>query len=284
MAPALVTAAWKSPPRRSALSMALCELRLQRLDRFQDERVDATQRGEIQAHIVSEEQGPEQAAHKGGSLVLDLLDFRLAGHEPNGDVELTTDVRRLIAVPQEDRAMGAGARVFHPADELVVVRFGERGRKREDLRVLVQLGLQPPGDCDEGRGRIQDGDHGPDSECECLRPVRSDTALRAESGPEGLQMHDGFLELVVQGPQGPAPADPREDAEEVAERPARGEPRRNGECVQLVAAGEIAERAPGRDRHDATTRLDSLRGRREGPFRVAGVRYGHKRGLRSWLG
>src|SRR5438270_5925174 len=284
MAPALVTAAWKSPPRRSALSMALCELRLQRLDRFQDERVDATQRGEIQAHIVSEEQGPEQAAHKGGSLVLDLLDFRLAGHEPNGDVELTTDVRRLIAVPQEDRAMGTGARVFHPADELVVVRFGERGSKREDLRVLVQLGLPSPGDRDEGRGRVHDGDHGPDSECECLRPVRSDTALRAESGPEGLQMHDGFLELVVQGPQGPGPANPREDAEEVAERPAWGESRRNREGVHLVAAGEIAECAPGGDRDDATTQLDSLRCRREGLFRIAGIRYGHEEVLGACVG
>src|SRR5207302_6181669 len=264
MAPALVTAAWKSPPRRSALSMALCELRLQRLDRFQDERVDATQRGEIQAHIVSEEQGPEHAAHKGGSLVLDLLDFRLAGHEPDGDVELTTDVRRLIAVPQEDRAMGAGARVFHPADELVVVRFGERGRKREDLRVLVQLGLPSPGDSDEGRGRIQDGDHGSDPEGQGLRPVRSNPALRAESGPEGLQMRDAFLEFVLQGTEGPAPADSREDAEEVAERPARGKSRRDGEHTPAIASGEIAERAPGRDGDDATTQLDALRGRREG--------------------
>src|SRR2546421_9887679 len=276
MAPALVTAAWKSPPRRSAPSVALREFRLQRLDWLQDEGVDATQRGEIQAHVVSEEQGPEQAAHKGGSLVLDLLDFRLAGHEPHRDVELTTDVRCLIAVPQEDRAMGAGARVFHPADELVVVRFRERGSKREDLRVLVQLGLPSPGDRDEGRGSVHDGDHGPDSERECLRPVRSDSALRAESGPEGLQMRDGFLELVVQGPQGPAPADPREDAEEVAERSARGKSRRNREGVHLVAAGEITERATGRDRDDTTTQLDPLRRRREGLFRVAGIRYGHE--------
>src|SRR2546430_13283703 len=150
--------------------------------------------------------------------------------------------------------MGAGARVFHPADELVVVRFGERGSKREDLRVLVQLGLPSPGDRDEGRGRVHDGDHGPDSERECLRPVRSDSALRAESGPEGLQMRDGFLELVVQGPQGPAPADPRGYAEEVAERPARGESRRNRDGVPLVAAGEIAWGAPGGKRADATTR------------------------------
>src|SRR5437016_13346563 len=114
MAPALVTAAWKSPPRRSAPSVAPREFRLKGLDCLQDQGVDATQRGEIQAHVVSEEQGPEHAAHESGSLVLDLLDLRLAGHEPDGDIELTTDVRRLIAVPQEDRAMGAGARVFHP--------------------------------------------------------------------------------------------------------------------------------------------------------------------------
>src|SRR2546423_8536159 len=200
MAPALVTAAWKSPPRRSAPSMALREFRLQGLDRFQDEGVDATQRGEIQAHVVSEEQGPEHAAHEGGSLVGDLLDLRLAGHEPHRDVELTSDVRRLIAVPQEDRAMGAGARVFHPADEFVVVRFRERGSKREDLRVLVQLALPSPGDRDEGRGSVYDGDHGPDSERECLRPVRSDSALRAASGPEGLQLTDGLLVLVVRAP------------------------------------------------------------------------------------
>src|SRR5436309_14341130 len=271
MAPALVTAAWKSPPRRSAPSVALREFRLQGLDWLQDEGVDATQRGEIQAHVVSEEQGPVHAAHEGGSLVGDLFDLRLAGHEPHRDVELTTDVRRLIAVPQEDCSMGAGARVFHPADEFVVVRFGERGSKREDLRVLVQLGLPSPGDRDERRGRVHDGDHGPDSERQGLRPVRSDTALRAESGPEGLQMRDGFLELVVQGPQGPDAADPREDAEEVAERPARGKSRRNREGVHLVAAGEITERAAGRDRDDATTQLDPLRGRGEGLFRVAGI-------------
>src|SRR6266550_1259712 len=155
MAPALVTAAWKSPPRRSAPSVALREFRLQGLDWLQDEGVDATQRGEIQAHVVSEEQVPEHAAHDGGSLVGDLLDLRLAGHEPHRDVELTTDVRRLIAVPQEDCSMGAGARVFHPADEFVVIRFGERGGKREDLRVLVQLGLPSPSDRDEGRSRVR---------------------------------------------------------------------------------------------------------------------------------
>src|SRR5205823_7880859 len=119
---------------------------------------------------------------------------------------------------------------------------------------------------DEGRGGLQDGDSGRVWGGRGLRPVPSDAALRAESGPEGLQMRDGFLELVVQGPQGPAPADPREDAEEVAERPARGKSRRNREGVHLVAAGEIAERAPGRDRDDATTQLDPLRGRREGLF------------------
>src|SRR5438445_4057797 len=260
MAPALVTAAWKSPPRRSAPSVALREFRLQGLDWLQDEGVDATQRGEIQAHVVSEEQGPEHAAHEGGSLVGDLLDLRLAGHEPHRDVELTTDVRRLIAVPQEDCSMGAGARVFHPADEFVVVRFGERRSKREDLRVLVQLGLPPPGDCDEGRGRIEDGDHGPNPEGQGLRPVRSNPALRAESGPEGLQMCDGFLELVVQVTDGPAPADSREDAEEVAERPARGKARWDGEHAHAIATGEIAERASGRDGDDATPQLDALRG------------------------
>src|SRR5437879_580293 len=142
--------------------------------------------------------------------------------------------------------MGAGARVFHPADELVVVRFRERGRKREDLRVLVQLGLPSPGDRDEGRGRIEDGDHGPDPEGQGLRPVRSNPALRAESGPEGLQMRDAFLEFVVQGTDGPAPADPREDAEEVAERPARGEARWDGEHAHAIATAETADRAPER--------------------------------------
>src|SRR5256714_15396777 len=123
MAPALVTAAWKSPPRRSAPSVALREFRFQRLDWLQDEGVDATQGGEIQAHVVSEEQGPEHAAHEGGSLVLDLLDLRLAGHEPHRDVELTTDVRCLIAVPEEDRAIGAGARTFHPSAHFLLVPF-----------------------------------------------------------------------------------------------------------------------------------------------------------------
>src|SRR5256886_17466641 len=98
MAPALVTAAWKSPPRRSALSMALGEFRLEGLDRFQDERVDAAQRGEIQAHVVSEKQGPEHAAHEGGPVIPDLLDLRLAGHDSHGDVELTADVRCLIEI------------------------------------------------------------------------------------------------------------------------------------------------------------------------------------------
>src|SRR5438132_13696902 len=89
-------------------------------------------------------------------------------------------------------------------------------RKREDLRVLVQLGLPSPGDSDEGRGRIQDGDHGSDPEGQGLRPVRSNPALRAESGPEGLQMRDAFLEFVLQVTEGPAPADSREDAGEDA--------------------------------------------------------------------
>src|SRR2546423_13886144 len=141
MAPALVTAAWKSPPRRSAPSVARREFRLQGLDRFQDEGVDATQRGEIQAHVVSEEQGPEHAAHEGGSLVGDLLDLRLAGHEPHRDVELTTAARRLIAVPPEDPSSGAGAPLFHPAADFVVARFGEPGSKPNALRALFHLAL-----------------------------------------------------------------------------------------------------------------------------------------------
>src|SRR5437879_13496372 len=124
MAPALVTAAWKSPPRRSAPSVALREFRLQGLDWLQDEGVDATQRGEIQAHVVSEEQGPEHAAHEGGPLVGDLLDLSLAGPEPHRDVERGPDVRRLFAVPQEYRAMGAAASGFTPADVFVSRRAG----------------------------------------------------------------------------------------------------------------------------------------------------------------
>src|SRR5436853_3185441 len=104
--------------------------------------------------------------------------------------------------------MGAGARVFHPADEFVVVRFRERGRKREDLRILVQLGLPSPGDRDEGRGRIEDGDHGPDPEGQGLRPVRSNPALRAESGPEGLQMRDASLSSLSRAPMAQPPPIP----------------------------------------------------------------------------
>src|SRR5437879_12324542 len=112
MAPALVTAAWKSPPRRSALSMALGEFRLEGLDWFQDERVDSAQRGEIQAHVVSEEQGHEHADHEAGPVIPDLLNLRLAGHEAHGDDGLTADVRCLITVPEEDGAMAAGRRVI----------------------------------------------------------------------------------------------------------------------------------------------------------------------------
>src|SRR5207247_6670440 len=98
MAPAaLTTAARNSPPRRSALSMALREFRLQRLDRLQDEWVHPAEGREVQAHVVAEVQRPEHPAHEGRSLIVDLLDLRLAGHAGHRDVELASEFGRFIS-------------------------------------------------------------------------------------------------------------------------------------------------------------------------------------------
>src|SRR5438046_10598013 len=100
--------------------MALREFRLQRLDRLQDEWVHPAEGREVQAHVVAEVQRPEHPAHEGRSLIVDLLDLRLAGHEGDRDVEVAPELRRFIAVSEEGRDVRPRARVRATSAEVAV--------------------------------------------------------------------------------------------------------------------------------------------------------------------
>src|SRR5438552_3070822 len=254
--------------------MALREFRLQRLDRLQDEWVYPAEGREVQAHVVAEVQRPEHPAHEGRSLIVDLLDLRLAGHEGDRDVELAPEFRRFIAVSEEDRAVRPRAGVLDPSDELVVIGLREGRRKSEDLRILIELRLPAAGNRDERAGPVDYRDRRPDPEGEGLRSVRPHPALGTKRLPERPEVIGCLSEFVREISDRPVAADPREDSEEVAEGPAGRKSGRDGQHGHVVRPHEIAERAPGRDGDDAAPEFDGLRRRRERLLRVSGVRHG----------
>src|SRR5205823_3491284 len=253
--------------------MALREFRLQRLDRLQDEWVHPAEGREVQAHVVAEVQRPEHPAHEGRSLIVDLLDLRLAGHEGDRDVELAPEFRRFIAVSEEDRAVRPRAGVLDPSDEFVVIGLREGRRKSEDLRILIELRLPAAGNRDEGTGPVGHRDRRPDPEGEGLRSVRPHPALGTKRLPERPEVIGCLSEFVREISDRPVAADPREDSEEVAESPAGRKSGRDGQHGHVVRLHEIAERAPGGDGDGAAPEFDGLRRRRERLLRVSGVRH-----------
>src|SRR2546421_12337157 len=60
----------------SVFSTGRSEFRVQRYNRLQHPRIDATAERQIQRHVVAEKQANEHSAYEGGTIVRDLPDLR----------------------------------------------------------------------------------------------------------------------------------------------------------------------------------------------------------------
>src|SRR3989442_4556972 len=164
-----MTAAWKSPPWRSALSTGRGEFCLQGFNRFQRQRIHAAQGREVEADVVSQIQCAEHSTQEGRAIVVDFLDLRPLRHQGCRDVELPFQLGWLVGISENDWTIRPSTRVLDPADELVMVRLRKARGEGELLRVLVQLRLPSSRDCGEGRRRIEDRDRGLEAEREGFR-------------------------------------------------------------------------------------------------------------------
>ena len=172
--------------------------------------------------------------------------------------------------------MRSRPRILDPSHEFVVVGLGERGREREDLRILVQLRLPPSRDGREGRRRVDDRHRGLNADGKRFRAVGAQAALWTQLLADRFQVRNGLIEIGSRIRVRPVPADRREDPEEMAECAARRESRRDVEYRKVALPREICQPPTGGDRDPAASELDSLGRRGQGFFRVAGIRQRHE--------
>src|SRR2546428_2465619 len=116
---------------------------------------------------------------------------------------------------------------LHPTYEIVYVIFGEGGGEVKELEVFDQLRMPTSHDRREWRCRVNDGHSGLDADRERFRSVGAHASLRTELHAELLQVRHGASEFVSALRDRPVPADRGEDSEEMAERAAGRQSRRD---------------------------------------------------------